>query len=384
MITLVPRTLLAILLLGHVAMATLILEDNFDYVVGTTLDANGWINGGFSPKLTVVAGNLDVPGLAPPIGNMCIITNAAYPQHPNNQTKFIEPPLEGYLYHSFVISVTDLSAVRDHGAGFTNFYAMGINANNTVAGVRTNANDASRYDIGIAYDCPGAYAAWHTNDGNGFLVGPTNFIVLRLLCTNQLVSTPPERSFVAWINPPATNFGGLDPDNPDLLSRRRMNQAGGGTQQINQVSLLARTGANIFFDELRVGTTWADVTPRADDFVPQPVNHAPTVDEFATLTPTLAASPYLGTGLNTHSASVFFVRSLLSTAQWTFSAGPVTNFTLPAGRLVQSTYYAWQVQYVGTLGVSHFSDPARFDSPTRSAARPWCPCPCQTAPMVRA
>jgi len=343
------------LVLVHTAPAILILEDNFDYPAGTTLDANGWGNNGYSPKLFVAPGSLEIAGLAPPIGNMCMITNAAYPQHPNYMSRYVEPPTEGYLYHSFIMCVTDLSAIRDHGTGFTNFYAMGVNANNSVAGVRTNVLDPSRYDIGIAYDCPGLYAAWHDNGGTGYEVNTTNFIVLRLLCTNELVSTPPEESYVAWINPPASNFSGADPGNPDLLSRRRMNQAGGGTQQINLVTLTARTGANILLDEIRIGTTWADVTPKLNDFIPRPENAAPTPDELTSLTPVLQSSEYLGTPPNTHSASVFSVRSLTSPAQWQFAIGPETNFTIPAAVLAQSTYYAWKVQYIGTLGVSHYS-----------------------------
>src|SRR5207248_3092635 len=68
-----------------------------------------------------------------------------------------------------------------------------------------------------------------------------------------------------WINPPASTFGQASPPPPTLATN-----AGGDISQIASFVLFNRNAAEpavVFADEIRVGTSWASVTPPAESQV---------------------------------------------------------------------------------------------------------------------
>jgi hypothetical protein len=102
-------------------------------------------------------------------------------------------------------------------------------------------------------------------------LGSTIFVVGKYQTVGALQFGPGDTDDVAslWINPPSTTFGGFDPagaltvtGNFDMTTISATNHTlqsfvlrQNGTAGDNQIPL------GITYDELRVGTTWADVAP---------------------------------------------------------------------------------------------------------------------------
>jgi pectate lyase len=65
--------------------------------------------------------------------------------------------------------------------------------------------------------------------------------------------------FALWLNPPTNTFGGPDPGNPDIATTASSDQASLSSWWFHHISSTPQMVAAV--DEIRVGTSWADVTP---------------------------------------------------------------------------------------------------------------------------
>jgi hypothetical protein len=125
--------------------------------------------------------------------------------------------------------------------------------------ISNNANNAANFNIGLAGNGPGAGNLWDTNGGNGYSIDTTFLIVLSH--TNSQANGTGTWSSRLWINPV---LGGAGPTTANLLSGNfTVTGLGATTVSIGngtgQADLSKRS--QIYLDELRVGPTWASVTP---------------------------------------------------------------------------------------------------------------------------
>ena len=162
----------------------------------------------------------------------------------------------GELYFSFALRVDSLgSAFTGDGtlAGFTT-------GTGTSFGTKINIrpNGAGGFNLGVSKGAGTTYGDWA---GTSFNVGDTLFVVGRYRF-NSGNSTDDLSDL--WLNPGSATFGASTPPPPTISG------VGDGGNDLSQIDrFFFRSGgsstspAKLVADELRVGFTWADVTPPA-------------------------------------------------------------------------------------------------------------------------
>lgn len=238
------------------ARAQLIAYEPFNYTVGnnvagSTLSGVGtWaaVNTGTAP--TVASGNLSVTGLSFPTGN------SAYLPGGNHQEAVLPftSTNTGSIFFSLALNVTTQPTAAS--------YILGFSTGNTNYGavIFTQASGAG-YQIGFSNRSSGSTVTYdstvHALNTTVFLVGRYDFI-----------SGTGNDTSALWVNPTPATFGAGAAPTATLTSS-------GGTDMtaISQFLLRGATGSPIStVDELRVGTTWASVTPPAP--IPEPSTYA--------------------------------------------------------------------------------------------------------------
>lgn len=232
-----------------------LVHDPFAYTTGTTLagqqlGTETWtaLNTGAAP--TIVAGSLSVAGLASSSGNSVSLPGGNYQEALLNFTS----TTSGTIFFSLALNVT----AAPTGAS----YVFGLSTGNTNYGatVWLQASGAG-YQVGISnrsnstvsYD-----STVHTLGETVFLVGSYSFVAG---AGNDVSSL--------WVNPASATFA-------DAAAPTATASAAGGTDMtaVNQFLVRGAAGSPIsVFDELRVGTTWAAVTP-AGAPIPEPSTYA--------------------------------------------------------------------------------------------------------------
>ena len=209
-----------------------------------------------SPQPIISAGNLVVGGLAGPSGNSVKFGGSGMSARFNLGTN----SAAGTWYYSVIIRLTDVSTLNSSGVfwfGFNNSAGTQTTTPNVVGTRIVTRSAIGGYNIGLDKSSgtavnfvfvPGVFT---TND-TLFVAGSYTF---NSAATNDDVSQ-------LWVNPPPSSFG-LATSPPANLT----NSAGGDISQIASVVLFNRNNnepAGIIADELRVGPTWASVTPPAE------------------------------------------------------------------------------------------------------------------------
>lgn len=228
-------------LLLQSAHATLLFSDAFNYTPG---NLSGKINPGNSTAwstagatLGIVSGDLTYAGLADLGGNELSITNGSATSSINtfaNQTS-------GQLYYSFLLDVI----TADSG----NNYFTAMNPGTTAPNGGSDAIDAYLYSNGNI--------GLRTASKNTVTTGPLSLNTTYLVVEEYDFSTS---TAYLYLNPTA---GGAMP-------AATLTLAGSTATAIDNVGFkTAASGVtgSYLVDNLRVGTTWADVTPVA---VPEP------------------------------------------------------------------------------------------------------------------
>lgn len=294
---------LAILSVTIPAFATLALYEPFAGPTGTIegqSPAMGgtWVMGGpVADRPTqapmVVHDSLTVPGLAPSSGGAL--------QHLNGNTMaarvgfvdgtYFSPPatvgeVGAPLYYSLALKVTDLTGLHSGGGALFGF-GNGTAASTTVFssyGTRfyiMPGIDADHYTIGLAKNgVGGALQAPEVVGTVNYAVGETIFVVgsyTQVGGGGNAAGTGNDSPIKLWINPDSSTFGGgfeaTVPESSTFLEVIGSTQgdigapAGGPyiiSFEVRQHASIASTPSYIV-DELRVGTTWAAVTP-----IPEP------------------------------------------------------------------------------------------------------------------
>jgi hypothetical protein len=277
---------------------TLPVHEPFNFDPGTDLAGQGgWLlNGGTSGMIE--GGNLDIPGLWPAAGNR--LTWGA-------PSMSLRLPLgtnltSGEVFFSFALRVDSL------GGSFAGDGTLAglTTGTGTSFGTKINIrpNGAGGFNLGVSKLTGTTYGAWAENN---FIVSETVFVAGRYRFNN---ANSTDDLCDLWLNPSSSTFGAATPPPATIGS------AGEGGTDLSQIDrFFFRSGgssaspARLVADELRVGLTWADVTPPAP--------------------PTLAIAPS-GSGFALHwptNATVFVLQatpSLSPPVTWNTEAGAST------------------------------------------------------------
>ncbi len=211
-------------------------------------------NSALTNQPTILSNSLSFPGLAPSTGNstkfgggggMCARFNLG-----TNVTA-------GTLFFSFVCrlaDITGLSSTAFFWAGFNNSSGSQTSTPTTV-GTRVNAKPATGgYQIGL--DKSSGSVASFVFSTNIFTTSDTIFIVASYTFNS---GTTTDDVALMWVNPSPSTFGLANPPPAGLT-----NSAGTDISPIASFVFFNRNAAEpavIYADELRVGTSWASVTP---------------------------------------------------------------------------------------------------------------------------
>ena len=211
-----------------------------------------------SPQPTISAGNLSVSGLADPQGNSVSFggngTSARFGLGSSITS--------GTIYYSFAFKLTDITALSTSGvfwAGFNNSTGSQTTTPTTVGSRVVAKASGTSFQIGL--DKSSGTASLFAFDPTLYNVNDVIFVVGSY--TFNTGTTTDDVSKL-WINPSSSSFGGSEP------AGALTSTAGTDLGSIPSFVLFERSTAEpagIIADELRFGTSYADVTP-----VPEPAS----------------------------------------------------------------------------------------------------------------
>ena len=217
--------------------------ESFDYTVAADLSAQtNWENySGSSNPIDIVSGSLSYSGLASSTGNSINMVGGS-----EDSRILFNEVTSGEVYVSFLMNVTDISNMSDFtDGGYFAILGSSTNSFRSRFWVKPTV-DASSTTVDFAYTT--------SSSGSGF--GQTqniNGVVLVVLSYN--VDTGVANG---WINPASADFAAGSAPTPDFTN------TDGSPTTIDRFLLRQdSTGEtpNMLIDELRIGSTWAAVTP---------------------------------------------------------------------------------------------------------------------------
>jgi autotransporter-associated beta strand protein len=259
-----PLLLWPALLAAGAARAGTLTSVNFDYQTGNTLGTNGWSltanSGGVATQ--VVAENLNYPDFTRGTGH-------AVQLRPNGQDWYGPYTAQNYttnstasLDYSFLMRVDNLGTL-DAAGGF--FAGQG-----NESGISLGATVAIRlaeggFQLGIGKRGSTAIGSYSWDD-RGFGLGATILVA----GSYSFIAGPISNDTSSlWLNPPANTFLGTNAPAATLTAA----PSGINNDVMSFLSFVLKPQGNatstqipgsLIFDELRVGNSWAEVTPRAD------------------------------------------------------------------------------------------------------------------------
>ncbi|MEG1026822.1 MAG: T9SS type A sorting domain-containing protein [Flavobacterium sp.] len=228
------------------AQATLPVYESFDYIVpGALQTQTGYAALNSGDDINIVAGNLSYTDLPASIGNKINFAGAGI------DAKYdITPVSADTIYYSFLVKINDISAVTDPNGGY--FAGFGANDTNFGGTIWTKKVDNNTFKFGSELrTATGNGTTWTTTDYN---VGDTYLVVgsyTFVAGTNNDVAK-------LWINP---TLGLTTEPTPTIED-----QWTASTDLASIVHFFFRQDSametpDLDIDELRIGTSWADVTP---------------------------------------------------------------------------------------------------------------------------
>lgn len=216
-----------------------------DNLPGKVLDGTyTWGTQNTGTAVSIASGSLSVPGLAASTGNSALLPGGNFQEAVLPFTS----ASSGTLYFSFAFSLSSLPTATT--------YSFGLNNSTNFAATVWLQASGSGYQIGLANRSSGATPVYDAT------VFSTNDVVF-LVGSYEFVSGTGNDVSRLWVNPSSATFAAGAAPSATLTST-------GGTDiaSINSFLIRGATGSPAgLMDELRIGTSWAAVTPAA---IPEP------------------------------------------------------------------------------------------------------------------
>jgi len=231
-----------------------------DLIGQTNAEGLVWYQAGpnSSNEPIIQSGSLQVTGLAASLGNSVSFggngTSARF-DFLNNSSSISS----GTIYYSFALKLTDITGLSSGGvfwAGFNNSSGAQTSTPTTVATrVYTRASGGG-FNLGLSKASSTASdIIWdntiHYPGETIFLVGSYTF---NTVATNDDVAN-------LWIDPAPSTFGVAFAPSPTLTNSADADISSGAIESFVLMNRNAGEPANGIFDELRIGLSWASVTP---------------------------------------------------------------------------------------------------------------------------
>lgn len=240
--------------------AALWLDESFPYAAGNLNGQGGWSSGS---ACQVSAGSLTYPGLlspASPSNKVALLASAGTALKSFSGT----PVTSGSVYLSFLFKQTTLAASTTGGtvAGLDDDGTVSTSSGRVAAalGVHVKQTNASSYVVGIR-KAQGASGAGGGTEvfypGGTFAAGDVVFIVAKY----TFGAGAGDDTVTLWVNPGTNTFNGSEP-----VASVSATNTGNTTDALQLQYVFTRANSSTTsgvneIDDLRVGSTWAEVTP---------------------------------------------------------------------------------------------------------------------------
>lgn len=250
---------------------TLPVYDGINYTAGTLVydNTNWWcLNASPTNDVTVATGSLSYSGLLESTANKISISGDG----DDFVIWFEDRPADTKIFYSFIFQVTDMTGI---GAGTPAHFA-GFSDSPTTASIwgcsiifQKDVSDPTKFNIG--HGPRSGYFLWNTVDGTptGTPVKYSLNTPIFIVACYEIIGTyndgfPNDKSSM-WINPSSSTFENTLP--PTVNITRDL--TGSGINDIDVVNRFyirqdaASNTPSIDIDEIRIGLTWASVTPKS-------------------------------------------------------------------------------------------------------------------------
>lgn len=278
------------------AQVVLPFYDGFNYAAGGNLAANGsWVSGSGSGTIKVNASNLAYNGLAASVGNdVSVIPGSSSARTYVNFTS----QTSGTVYLSFLLKVnTAPSAQRLIG------YAYSTTSSSSTPYLGLFVTSGGQIAVGISTSSP-------QFTGSGLTAGATSFIVVSY-------TFGASDSAQVWVNP--ASLGGTAPGATGSFTATGVHNSSLAYFHWNTPS--AGTGGGSYeVDELRIGSSWGEVTPAGSVVTP---TNAPFITQVSLSADAVSLQ---GTNGNVSGPYVVLTTSNLALPRWQWSAVASNSF----------------------------------------------------------
>lgn len=216
--------------------------DPVNYTVGQGLQTQpGWTTINTGDDLLIASGSLAYSGLEASTGNKITFSGAGI-----DAAKSFIQQTSGTVYYSFILNVTSLGSLNLAGGYFTGFTES---ANTSFGATVWTRLDGAGYDIGINPRTTPANTVWSSG------TTAINNIVF-IVVSYQIVAGSGNDVVRLWLNP--------TPGSSEPAATLSATNTGTDLGNLNRILIRqddASATPSIEMDELRIGTTWASVTP---------------------------------------------------------------------------------------------------------------------------
>ena len=242
------------------ANAQLIFHEPFSYLPSPTnglasQSSGAWIKINTQDSILISSGSLDYAGLPVSSGNKVIFDGAG-----SDNYKSFSTQTSGTTYASFIINVSSLGGLDATGSYCANLMeSNSISAFAACVWLKASATPG-KFLIGISNRSSGSTPVYFTSDMN---TNESYFIVI----SYSIVTGTGNDFSKMWVN--TTQLGGTEPTST-LTSNGGTDISAAGLGRFLLRQAAVATTPFVQLDELRVGTTWASVTPCASPTVYYP------------------------------------------------------------------------------------------------------------------
>lgn len=247
--------------------AALYLEESFPYATGNLNAQPGW-SGGSGSQIT--AGSLSYPGLVSPT----VTSNKVnLPSTASTAMKSFNasPITGGSVYLSFLLKQTTLATSTSGStvAGLDDDAVVTTGSGRVASalGVHVKQTNSTTYLVGIRKALGVSGAGGGTDlfyTGDSFVTGETVFIVAKY----TFGAGAGDDTVSLWVNPATNSFGGIEP-----VASIAATNSGNTTDATQLQHVFVRCNSSTTsgineIDDVRVGSTWAAVTPSGGEEPP--------------------------------------------------------------------------------------------------------------------
>ncbi len=312
------------------AKGQLPFHEPFNYTPDPTLglwtqSSAAWLRINTGDSILVTSGNLNYSGLPTSTGNKISFDGSGSDYY---RIVTPSPVTSGSVYYSFILNVSSLGGLTGAGGYFTSIaQAASTTSYGTAIWTRLSAT-AGKFNIGVSTRS-NSTVSWLTAELDP---GTSYFIV----CAYDIISGTANDVARIWLN--TTAIGAAEPA-ADVTAAPGTDLSASGIDKILVRQDNTTNTPFINMDELRVGTTWADVTPSGA--VPTLSISSPLAS-FGNVCINTTAGPNTFTisGSNLTTADVN-VAGLTGFEYATSSGGPYTStlsITQPGGSFTQQVF----------------------------------------------